>query len=390
MSRSRGGRRNDNVGVRFDTERAGRLVRTIRRSPGRYREFDAAGLLDGLDAAGRVRRFVQLSRLVDSGIGTDRLIDAANEGRLAHLVMRDALIQRPRYTLEEVAAKSGVSVTDVERWFRAMGRGVSSRVNPDYNDADLQLAHVLVEYRELGLLEKELFAAARVLGRHLWAVADAVEVLVELRLSVVGDNSDVAVRMAAEVRRLAVLQSNIVEHLMATRLEASTLATDHGAGPRHELAVGFADLVGFTRLGELTEPTVLAELAEQLDRLTTETVEAPVRFVKTVGDAVMVISPDAEAIADMFRRLFAAAADEGLPPLHAGIAWGPALPRAGDWIGRTVNLAARVSAVATRGTILVDQDMHERLDATRFPQEEAGTFDLKGYDGARQLYRLVR
>jgi adenylate cyclase len=78
-----------------------------------------------------------------------------------------------------------------------------------------------------------------------------------------------------------------------------------------------------------------------------------------------------------------------LPPLHAGIAWGPALPRAGDWIGRTVKLASRIAGAAARDTILVDPAMYDRLDAAVVACEPAGNFALKGYDGGGMLY-LVR
>jgi class 3 adenylate cyclase len=77
-----------------------------------------------------------------------------------------------------------------------------------------------------------------------------------------------------------------------------------------------------------------------------------------------------------------AARTADLPPLHAGIAWGPALPRAGDWIDRTVNLASRIAAVAPRDTILVDEAMYSRLDAAVVACEPAGNFALKGYDKA--------
>ncbi|TSE01477.1 adenylate/guanylate cyclase domain-containing protein [Skermania sp. ID1734] len=361
------------------------LSRTRRTA--RFQEFSEAGLLRGLNFSARQERFAMLSRLADAGVSTPRLVKASAEGRLAHLVMREALTPRgPKYTLEEIASLAGLPLDDVERWFRAMGRGVASRTEPDYGDADLRLAQVLIEYRQIGLDETGLFAAARILGRNLWAMADAVESLTNLRLSAAGDDSEVAVRLASEVTRLAQFQADILAHLVATRLASSTL-TDEGV-PSRDLAVGFADLVGFTSLGEVAEPTELAELAEQLDRLTTESIEPPVRFVKTVGDAVMLISSDPNALARTISRIFGAARADGLPPLHAGIAWGPALPRAGDWIGRTVNLASRIAATAKRDTIYLDEAMYAHLDPKSFSCEPAGQFALKGYDGARPLYRL--
>jgi adenylate cyclase len=357
-----------------------------------HEEFAAAGLLRGLDEPAQKRRVVMLSRLLDAGFPMSQLVTATKEGRLAHLLMRDALIGRgPRYTLEEIASLAELPIVDVERWFRAMGRGVANQVDPAYSDEDLRLAQVLVEYRDLGLDDIGLFASARILGRNLWAMSDAIESLVGKRLSGPGDHLEVALRLASEVTRLAEFQASILAHLVAMRLESSASAdyTSH-VGTAQDLAVCFADLVGFTSIGEVAAPTELAELAERLDLLTTESLEPPVRFVKTVGDAVMLISPDPNALARTVQRIFSAASATTMPPLHAGIAWGPALPRAGDWIGRTVNLASRIAAVAGRGTILVDSSTFDRLDQSVLFCEPAGTFALKGYESSHDLYILHR
>lgn len=374
------------IGPVLDRVRSRLTARRTRSA--RLQEFSDAGLLRGIGAGAKEERFALLSRLADAGVATPRLVKASAESRLAHLLMRDALARRgPKYTLEEISSLAGVPVADLERWFRAMGRGVASRIDPDYSDDDLRLAELLVEYRQLGLDETGLFASARILGRNLWAMADAIESLVDLRLSEAGEHSEIALRLASEVTRLAEFQANILALLVASRLESSTFSDDNSDGAG-ELAVGFADLVGFTKLGEAAEPAELAGLAERLDHLTTESIEPPVRFVKTVGDAVMLISSDPNAIARTMHNIFAAARAADLPPLHAGIAWGPALPRAGDWIGRTVNFASRIVTVAKRDTILVDDAMRIRLDADTISYESAGTFTLKGYDGGRELFLL--
>jgi adenylate cyclase len=49
--------------------------------------------------------------------------------------------------------------------------------------------------------------------------------------------------------------------------------------------------------------------------------------------------------------------DVGLPPAHAGIAVGPVIFQDGDYYGRTVNLAARLSGVAEPGQTVVDAEV---------------------------------
>src|SRR5690606_914287 len=121
--------------------------------------------------------------------------------------------------------------------------------------------------------------------------------------------------------------------------------------------VGFADLVGFTRVGEQVAPDELGAIAERLETLATSLVAPPVRVVKTIGDAVLIVSPTVDDLIDVALRLVAAADAEGpdFPQLRAGIAYGPALQRAGDWYGRPVNLASRLTALARPGTVLCDQ-----------------------------------
>ena len=91
--------------------------------------------------------------------------------------------------------------------------------------------------------------------------------------------------------------------------------------------MAFADLTGFTRLGESVDASELGALAESFAELAADLAVPPVRLVKTVGDAVMLVSPDTDALISMLLDLHDAteAEDSGLPSIHAGVARGPAL-----------------------------------------------------------------
>ena len=121
-----------------------------------------------------------------------------------------------------------------------------------------------------------------------------------------------------------------------------------------EIAVCFADLVGFTRLGEEVPPEELGQLAVRLESLTTNVIETPVRLIKTIGDAVMLTSVEPEPLLDTGLALLEAAEAEGedFPQLRAGMAVGAALSRSGDWFGRPVNLASRITSIARPGSLL--------------------------------------
>jgi adenylate cyclase len=157
------------------------------------------------------------------------------------------------------------------------------------------------------------------------------------------------------------------------------------------VTVCFADLVGFTRLGEEVPPDELGRLAVRLEALATEVAEPPVRLVKTIGDAAMLASPDPEPLLGAALGLIEAADSEGedFPQLRAGAALGQALPRAGDWYGRPVNLASRITGIARPGSLLVERELRESVvDGYRW--SFAGERKLKGIRGGVPLYRARR
>ena len=125
---------------------------------------------------------------------------------------------------------------------------------------------------------------------------------------------------------------------------------------RASIAVAFADLVDFTRLGEAVEPEALEQLANRLATMARDVAAPPVRFVKAIGDAVMLVCPDPVLLLEAMLDLAGAAeADDDFPRLRVGMAFGDAVSRAGDWFGSPVNLASRVTGVARPGAMLVTE-----------------------------------
>jgi adenylate cyclase len=158
------------------------------------------------------------------------------------------------------------------------------------------------------------------------------------------------------------------------------------------ITIAFADLVGFTRLGEVVPPEDLEQLAHRLADLARDVAVPPVRFIKTIGDEVMLVSTDAVALLDAVLDLVdATAADEAFPRLRVGVATGMAVSRAGDWFGSPVNLASRVTGVARPGSVLVSDGAREAVgDEARFLWSYAGARHLKGIKDAVRLYRARR
>ena len=113
------------------------------------------------------------------------------------------------------------------------------------------------------------------------------------------------------------------------------------------------------------------------------------RLVKTIGDAVMLVSPEAAPLVAQALDLVAAAAAEGdqFPVLRAGLATGPTLPQSGDYYGRSVNLASRITGIARPGSVLVDTPTREAAGED-FDYSFAGERRLKGIDSRQKLFRV--
>ena len=125
-------------------------------------------------------------------------------------------------------------------------------------------------------------------------------------------------------------QANLLEQVKRDVIGAADLASGEIGGVV-ERTVCFADLVEFTSLGEEIATEELGVVVGHFEELATSVVAAPVRLVKTIGDAVMLVSPEAEPLVAAALDLVAAAAAEGdqFPVLRAGIATGPTLATGG-------------------------------------------------------------
>jgi adenylate cyclase len=184
-----------------------------------------------------------------------------------------------------------------------------------------------------------------------------------------------------------------LRHLMETEAVNATERAEgqHLPGARL-VTVAFADLVGFTLLGEVVPPEELEQLAHRLADLAREVAVPPVRFIKTIGDEVMLVSSDPVALLNAVMDLVDATdGDDDIPRLRAGVATGMAVSRAGDWFGSSVNLASRVTGAARPGSILVSESAREAIgDDERFTWSFAGARHLKNIKSDVKLYRARR
>jgi adenylate cyclase len=363
-------------------------------------DFAAEGLLDGLEGDARAARLELLEQLAADGVGVDELRAATRDGRLVFIAAERVVSGVPRYSTREVAERAGVSPEFIMALRRANGLPVPSLDAVICSEADVQAAILARTFLQAGVTEEQQLAVVRVLGRGLAQAAEVMRsTVLELVLEPGTSEAEFARRYAERVEDLMPLVGPMLEqmvrlHLRQTVRSEAISAAERAAGVlpgAREVTVGFADLVGFTRLGEEVAPDELGRVAERLVELAGEQLRGDVRLVKTIGDAAMLVSPDAPPLLEVALDLVEAADAEGqdFPQLRVGLASGAALNRAGDWYGRPVNIASRVTALARPGSVLATREVRDAADAA-YRWSSAGARSLKGVDGPVRLYRARR
>jgi adenylate cyclase len=151
----------------------------------------------------------------------------------------------------------------------------------------------------------------------------------------------------------------------------------------------FADICGYSLLTEADGDDAAAEVAiHLLSEASSLAREHGAEVVKGLGDAVMVYADDAaQAIRMGLELLTAFGEDPDLPCIHVGVHTGPALNRAGDWWGGTVNLAARVAGTAEANQLLVTEATKKAAgDMASARLHELGTRTFKNIPLPIQVY----
>ncbi len=330
-----------------------------------------------------------LEFLRDQGAGEAELDAAIAQDRLVLLPVERQLMGPARHTLTDLVADSGGLDEPMVR-DRLRSLGVTIPEDPDevaFSDDDLDAVKRGSQYVEHGIDIDEGRSVTHALSGMTARMAEPLRRLFASQFLRPGDSeADLGLRFAAKAEALMPLLTAELDYLMRMHLvddlrnEAlGQMERDTGALPdSYEVAVAFADIVGFTALGEELPESELTDIATRLGVLADEHVKAPVRVVKTIGDAVMLVSRDPDAMVRTMVAIFEAAADD-LPDLRVGIAYGRAVPRLGDWYGPAVNLAARITGRARPDSILITDALADALtDTGRYQLSDAGHKRLKG------------
>jgi adenylate cyclase len=361
-------------------------------------DFAELGLLDGVDGAAREARADLLARLHADGASIEELSAAVREDRLALVGAERVLSSGQRLSAREVAREAGIDVDVFAAQRRASGLPLTDLDDPILGDTELAVARIVARFLDAGFPLEELADAARVFGESAAKAAATVRTLVGSSLSQPGDTElDLALRLTDVARELNEPTAELLGLVYRLHLReqvrgdvASAEAAQAGrlyAG--QEISVAFCDLVGFTRLGEGVDVEDLGAVATRLATLAAGVAQAPVRLVKTIGDAAMLVAPEPAPLLRASFALIDAASEEGeaFPQLHVGVAHGPALQRYGDWYGSAVNTAARLVARARPSSVLATAPVRELAGDEGFVWSPAGRKRIKGMSEPVPVWR---
>jgi len=360
-------------------------------------DWDAEGLLEGLEGdAERAARRELLDHLHDEGCELDELRAAVKEDRLVLLPVERLLAGEVAYSQKDIAERSGLDLDQLAAFRQALGLAVPDPAAEVFTKEDLETAEDAASLGEFGFPFEDTLEVTRVLGHGMSRYAEALRVLFAQTFIEAGDSEvELARRLAKAAGELMPLSSRMLDHVFLLHMR-QLLRNDYiGLAERTagrvsdtaDTTVAFADLVGFTELGESVGVEELGGLAGRLAQISGSVVEPPVRVVKQIGDAVMLVSAEVPPMIETCLALIERAeAEEEFPPLRAGIAFGPAVNRWGDWFGSTVNVASRLTARARPGAVLATEPVREAAE-DRFDWSVAGEKKLKGLNKPLKTYR---
>jgi len=359
-------------------------------------DFQAEGLLDGADD--REARLELLRTLEGEGFTLEELRDAAASDRLALLPVERILAgDGVFYTPEEVCDETGLDIDFLNEAGRALGVPVREPGERAITEEELELSRSAKLLLDAGLPKEAFLELTAVMSRSMANIAATFTAVFGEALIKPGDTErDLGLRYAETLRNLGPLAAPTLQQMFNLRLREqmreavisqAELQSGRLAGAQ-PVAVGFVDIVGFTRLGEDVGPDDVGAVVRRFERAVADAVEPPVRLVKTIGDAAMLVAPEPAPVGEAVLGLVDRSQEEA-PLLRGGVALGEGLARAGDWYGRPVNLAARLTAFARRGSVVTSKEVRDAV-GDGYDWSEAGSRRFKGVKGSVDVFRVRR
>lgn len=316
--------------------------------------------------------------LLERGVSADDIHRAERDNTL-HLLVTEHIVlpDPPRYTAPQMAEMTGIPLDDLRHYWRSLGFPDVSDDEVVFGDYDLEALITLTGLIQFRMVDEQIaMQMARVMGSSMARIAEA-GITASPVLHGAGDDVARAELLMHTADATLPSLARLIEYVWRRHLQAAArrgmLLNAVADAPTATLAVGFADLVGFTALSQQLSERALAELVDHFEALAFDVVvRGGGRVVKMIGDEAMFVVDDPAAAVHIGLDLAEAHANEdSLGEVRVGIAHGPVLTREGDYFGPVVNMASRIVNIARPGSVVVSDSVHEAVGT------EDGTVDWK-------------
>lgn len=374
----------------------------------RLSEWVALGLIDGADDRyphDAVERVRLISYASQRGIAPEAIASAsAEQGDVLarYLELGGATGTGISHRLDEVAALAGLEQSLVHRLWAASGL----RDQREAYDEDIEMLRVAATALEAGMPIEALLQVVRVLNDSLTRVAEAENRLfhyyVHERLRAEGLAGAELVAATEEVSGplLGLMEPALlyfhtkawqraVRDDMVVHLAEDVGGADEAVG-QVSITVLFIDLARYTAMTEVMGDEAAAAVIERFSDLVREAASGwDGRVLKQVGDEFMLIFRDpASAVSCGLSVMAMTARESNFPDVRLGAHAGPALYREGDYLGATVNLAARVTSQAERGQFLVTNSARQAEPTSAVSFASVGQRSMKNVAEPVELFEV--
>jgi adenylate cyclase len=344
-----------------------------------------------------------VSRMRERGHSLEELKRAGREGRLAFGFVEELFpSDEEQVTVEDVARETGLEPELIERILVILGTplGRERVLNPEDVKALRHCARVLAA----GFPLVAFLQLVRVYVQSLRRIADAEVRLFHLYVHepLIRDalpELEIAEEMGELAGDILPLAAPLTEYLHTRYLRyfmeqdvVGHMETDLDSAASHlgqvPVTLCFIDLSGFTRYTEEEGDLEALDVVENFVETVEATLPPEATIVKTIGDEVMVVSPDPSSLTEWAVGLLDRFPERPRP--RVGIHYANAVYRDGDYFGTHVNLVHRVTDRAQAGEVLVTDRVTGSLEERGLTCEPIGEVRLKGFPVPTPLYIVSR
>lgn len=290
----------------------------------------------------------------------------------------------------EVADETGLTVDEARRLWRALG--FPERVNEVvFTRADARAVSQVAQVVESGAIDFDMAVnLTRAVGQTMarladWEVATLIRRVEEMEAGdqATGSRLGSALRLVEAVN--GPFEGLLIyawrRHLAAAAARVEALGANEEDLHTTLVTVGFADIVAFTSLSNVLDEDRLGNMIEIFETRCHDVVSAHGgRVIKSIGDSVLFVNESAEDAIDTAEGIIRVIGrDKRMPDVRVGLASGSVIMRLGDVFGPPVNMAARLTAVARRNRVIIDDKTAGLLPADLFETRRLTARPVRGF-----------